>query len=287
MSDAGRVRFGMFEFDPATRELRREGVPVRLQSQPAQVLAKLIAHAGETVTRETLREALWGTETFVDFDRGLNFCIAQIRAALGDSAEAPRFVKTFPKRGYQFIAPVGPVAPPEEKPAAIPPASRRRLVVPALLALLIGGVILFGFRPPSYFAPSPIRIAVTRFDNETGSADLDRFADGLTDSVVAELTASGAGRYAVIGNAAILREPRNKRDLVAIGSALKTGYVVIGQVQRNSSGVRVLAHLIRVPDQTHLWVTRVESGAKNPLPSESELAQRITRDFTRRLSAGK
>jgi DNA-binding winged helix-turn-helix (wHTH) protein/TolB-like protein len=280
MGDTGRVRFGIFEFDPVTRELRREGVPMRLQAQPAHVLALLVERAGETVTRETLREALWGTETFVDFDRGLNFCIAQIRSALGDSAEAPRFVRTFPKRGYQFIAPVGPVVV-VDKPVA---SSRWRFVVPAMLAVVIAGLILFGFGLRSYRALSPIRIAVTRFDNETGSAEFDRFADGLTDAVVAELTAA---RYAVIGNAVILRQARNKRDLVAIGSALKTAYVVIGQVQRNASGVRVLAHLIRVPDQTHLWVTRVESSVNDPLPSESELAQRISRDFTRRLTAGK
>src|SRR5947199_7492174 len=101
MGDASRFRFGVFDFDSATRELRREGVPVRIQSQPAQVLALLLADAGEIVSRETLRRAIWGAETFVDFDRGLNFCVAQVRAALGDSAESPIFVRTVPKRGYQ------------------------------------------------------------------------------------------------------------------------------------------------------------------------------------------
>src|SRR5437867_156735 len=79
---AGRVRFGLFEFDAAARELSREAVLVRLQPQPAEVLALLVAHAGDVVSREALREAIWGDDTFVDFDRGLNFCIAQIRAAL-------------------------------------------------------------------------------------------------------------------------------------------------------------------------------------------------------------
>ncbi len=75
-------QFGLFDFNPATGELRREGVPVKLQAQPAQVLGLLIANAGDVVTREALRKAVWGSETFVDFDRGLNFCIAQIRSAL-------------------------------------------------------------------------------------------------------------------------------------------------------------------------------------------------------------
>src|SRR5436190_1811001 len=101
-----RVRFGLFEFDPATGELRREGALVRLQPQPAAVLALLIQRAGEVVSRETLRDAIWGGDTFVDFDRGLNFCIAQIRGALGDAVDSPRFIRTLPKRGYQFIAPL-------------------------------------------------------------------------------------------------------------------------------------------------------------------------------------
>ena len=102
----GRARFGLFEFDAAEGELTREGVPVRLQPQPARVLAILVAHAGEVVTREALRQEVWNDGTFVDFERGLNFCIAQIRSALGDAADSPRFIETLPRRGYRFIAPV-------------------------------------------------------------------------------------------------------------------------------------------------------------------------------------
>src|SRR5882757_7915619 len=118
--DSGRFRFGIFEFDAASRELRRDGMLLRLQSQPAQVLSCLIVKSGEVVSRESLCEAVWGSETFVDFERGLNFCIAQIRSALGDDSASPRFVRTIPKRGYQFIAPVS--APAETavpEPAAV------------------------------------------------------------------------------------------------------------------------------------------------------------------------
>ena len=101
-----RVRFGVFEFDADTSELRRDGVSVRLQPQPARVLALLLARAGELVTRDELRQKVWGDETFVDFERGLNFAVAQIRSALGDSASSPRFIETVPRRGYRFIAPV-------------------------------------------------------------------------------------------------------------------------------------------------------------------------------------
>ena len=98
--------FGPFTFETTTRELRRDGEIVKLQSQPAQVLAVLIEHAGEIVTRDALRAAIWGDDTFVDFDKGLNFAIAQVRTALGDSADSPTYIRTFPKRGYQFIAAV-------------------------------------------------------------------------------------------------------------------------------------------------------------------------------------
>ena len=81
-------------------------MPVRLQPQPARVLAILVTHAGDVVTRDTLRQEVWSDGTFVDFERGLNFCVAQIRSALGDAADSPRFIETLPRRGYRFIAPI-------------------------------------------------------------------------------------------------------------------------------------------------------------------------------------
>src|SRR5215813_4324814 len=101
-----RYRFGEFEFEAATGELRREGAVVRLQAQPALALACLVARANEVVTREELQKAIWGDETHVDFERGLNFCIGQVRAALEDDADEPQYVRTIPRRGYQFIADV-------------------------------------------------------------------------------------------------------------------------------------------------------------------------------------
>jgi DNA-binding winged helix-turn-helix (wHTH) protein len=101
---ADRVTFGVFEFDPDSGTLSRNGRPVRLQRQPARMLAALVARAGEIVDRATLQAAISGSDTNVDFERGLNFCAAQIRSALGDSAASPRYIETCPKRGYRFIA---------------------------------------------------------------------------------------------------------------------------------------------------------------------------------------
>ena len=271
--------FGSFSFDTASRELRRDGDIVKLQSQPAQVLAVLVEHAGELVTRETLRDAIWGADTFVDFDKGLNFAIAQVRTALGDSAEAPSFIRTFPKRGYQFIAAVGTTS-----PVVASPESKRRRVSLAVAAVVILGVVLGAFSWKARRATGPAHtIAVARFDNQTGVAGYDRYAQDVTDALVAELTTSGAGRFSIIGNAAVLRTPREQRDIVAIGDTLKAGYIIVGQVQREGPTVRVLAHLIRVPEQTHLWVTRVETVPPAPAPTPAGLARRISTEFLGKL----
>jgi len=100
------VQFDEYSFDPRTRELLRNGHKLRLAPQPARVLAILIDRAGELVTREEIAQQVWGSETYVDFERGLNFAIRQIRERLGDSAERPRYIETVPKAGYRFIAPV-------------------------------------------------------------------------------------------------------------------------------------------------------------------------------------
>jgi DNA-binding winged helix-turn-helix (wHTH) protein len=100
------ARFGVFELDLSAGELRKSGAKLRLQEQPFQVLALLLERAGEVVTREELRQKLWPSDTFVDFDHSLNTAINKVREALGDSASSPRYVETLARRGYRFIAPV-------------------------------------------------------------------------------------------------------------------------------------------------------------------------------------
>ena len=107
MSGNGRpIRFGVFEVDLHTGELRKQGLRIKLRDQPFQILLLLLAHPGEVVSRDELQKQLWPGDTFVDFDRGLNKAVNHLRDALGDSAESPRFIETLPKRGYRFIAPV-------------------------------------------------------------------------------------------------------------------------------------------------------------------------------------
>src|ERR1700675_1319490 len=116
----GTMRFGAFEVDLRSGELRKHGIRLKLQDQPFQVLALLLEHPGDLVTREEFRQKLWPADTFVDFDTGLNSAIKKLRDVLGDSAEEPRYVETLPRRGYRFIAPV--VAQPQGTPQTQVPA---------------------------------------------------------------------------------------------------------------------------------------------------------------------
>jgi TolB-like protein len=235
-----------------------------------------------------LRKILWGGETFVDFDRGLNFCISQIRSALRDQSIQPTYIRTIPKHGYQFIAPVERVsecAPGGEKTVPARSGVNVRAIVLACAAGIFvvlastAGYLLW----PRQNSMRPPIVAVLRFDNETGQPDMDRFSDGLTDSVVEQLTSQSRDRFQVIGNALILRGPRDLRDLNAIATSLHATYVVLGQVQSNNGQVVILAHLIRLPDQTHIRVVRAERKLEDPLNVESEVARKIAAEFSPRV----
>jgi DNA-binding winged helix-turn-helix (wHTH) protein/TolB-like protein len=286
--DSRRFRFGLYEFDAAALELRREGALVRLQLQPAQALACLVERADQVVSRDDLRSAVWGDEVFVDFERGLNFCISQIRFALKDNSAHPVYIRTVPKSGYQFIAPVQhiPVLAPElsKKEAAPhrPFNARMAALAFALIALAVLASLAYRFRSVRSASQRPV-LAVLRFDNETGDPDINSFSDALTDNVVEQLTSQSGGRYRVIGNAQIVRLPREQRDLNAIASSLHAGYVVLGQVQSDGAHVRILAHLIRLSDQTHIWVVRLDRPVTDRLALEYEAAHKIAAEFSERM----
>ena len=289
----GRVRFGLFEFDADTGALNREGVPVRLQPQPARVLAILVTHAGDVVTRDTLRQEVWSDGTFVDFERGLNFCVAQIRSALGDAADSPRFIETLPRRGYRFIAPIHETRSQPERRAKS--AARSGLYVTALVGLtLVTAALVAG----AWWAASEdarVRIAVVPFDNETGMEEFDRIARGVADATVARLsTPERVAAFSVIGNAAALQQPRAFRDLKRIGTELGADYIVLAQMKRDEAGVRLIAHLIRVRDQSHLWANTYDRAVPSSeqgdategftLAAQAEIAEAIAAQVAKTLA---
>jgi DNA-binding winged helix-turn-helix (wHTH) protein/TolB-like protein len=289
-TESGQVRFGSFEFDHASGELRRDGMLIRLQAQPAMVLSHLLAYAGEIVSREELHHAIWGDDTFVDFERGLNVCIAQIRSALSDESTSPRFIRTVPRRGYQFIHPVEAIsvaAPPEpESEVARREFPWRTLLVSlggvAVVLLLIVGFVQW--RRSALGASAPPVVAVVPFDNETGDASVNRFCSALTDNVIEQLTSASQNHYLVIGNAAVLRVPRERRDLVQIAASLHAQFVVLGEVQGGGAQTRILAHLIRMPEQSHVWVVRLEQPFDDLFTLESSAARDIATEFSSKLA---
>jgi DNA-binding winged helix-turn-helix (wHTH) protein/TolB-like protein len=246
-------RFGVFEFDDETKELRKNGRAVALEPQPATALAVLLsrARANEIVTREELRDAVWGKDTHVDFDRGLAYCLSQIRTALGDSGENPRFVQTIPKRGFKFIAPLS-----TEGSKGSRGSRGSRGLVPVGAAFLVLVLALFVWQLQSREAGRVI-IAVSVFDNETGQVEHDRPIAGLSDLVVERLTKLDPDRIGVVGNAAVLRQPRNLRNLKGIAQSLNADYVLLGQLQRGETGLRFITHFIRLRDQAHLKANRL------------------------------
>jgi DNA-binding winged helix-turn-helix (wHTH) protein len=122
----GQLRFSSFVLDVDNCELRRDGIPVPLQKQPCKLLAWLALHANEVVSREQLRQQLWSAKTFVDFEAGLNFCVRQIRRALGEDARRPRLLETLHRRGYRFI---GAVEPLKSVSAHVVPREPRRITI--------------------------------------------------------------------------------------------------------------------------------------------------------------
>jgi len=148
-------RFGPFEVNEASGELRKHGTRIKLHAQPFQVLLMLLEKPAELVTREEMRQRLWGSGTFVDFDHGLNTAINKLREALGDSAAQPRHIETVPGKGYRFIAPVMSSAPPAPPKAVAEAVAGKLLTTPAdlpraprslvrsLLALIEGMYLAF------------------------------------------------------------------------------------------------------------------------------------------------
>ncbi len=255
--------FGTFVFDDVTLELTREGRRVKVEPQPARALARLLAAQGALVTRDEMRQAIWGGDTHVDYDRGLAYCVGQMRTALGDRSDNPRFVQTLPKRGFRFVAPIATAdeaaitTAPAQALQASSAAPGRRVsagwaVTAAVVALIVAGGWWTWVRGD---VASPT-VAVSIFDNETGDAAFDQFVHGLSDVVVTRLTSLAPGRVGIIGNAAPLRQPRNLRNLGTLAAALQADYLVLGQLQRQDDQLRFIVHFIRLSDQVHLSAHR-------------------------------
>ena len=245
-----RLRFGAFELDVRSRELRKDGVCIRLQEQPFEILRLMLERPGDVVTRDELRQRLWPDGTFVDFEHSLNAAVKRLRSALGDAADNPRFVETLPRRGYRFIA----VAPVErDEPAGAAPR---------------------------------VRLAVLPFTNLSDAEGQDYFTDGLTEEMITQLGTRCRGRIGVVARWSSMTFKGTTERAREIGRVLGADYLLEGGVRRQGERVRITARLIEAAGETHLWAQTYERHLSDVLSVQADVASRIAESLTMELSPG-
>jgi TolB-like protein/DNA-binding winged helix-turn-helix (wHTH) protein/Tfp pilus assembly protein PilF len=293
------VRFGAFELDLRSDELRKHGNKVKLQGQPLKILAILLARPGEMVTREELRKELWPEDTFVDFDSGLNSAIKRLREALGDSRESSQFIETLPRRGYRFIAPVDEAesAAPGPGTSYEPPVqvlagrrlSRYRLPVmvgAGVLALLF--ILTYGARwretlgaetrpHPGTGQQSIQSLAVLPLENLSSDPDQEYFAEGMTDALTTDL--AKISTLKVISRTSSMQFKGTKKPLQQIAKELNVDALVEGTVERSGSRVRITAQLIDVRNDRNLWAESYERDLRDVLALQSQVARAIASEI--------
>jgi TolB-like protein/Tfp pilus assembly protein PilF len=239
----------------------------------------LLARPGEVVTREELQRKLWPSDTFVDFDHGINKAINKIRDALGDSAESPRFIETVARRGYRFLADVT-----ARNTAAMGHPKRAPRISAALLepALWIGAltlvlllVVFASWRLYSRIHPRPVirSVAVLPLESLSAETSEDYFADGMTDELITDLGQISALR--VISRTSTMAYKRTRKPLPQIARELHVEGVVEGTVLRAGNQVRITAQLIQAPDDKHVWAQSYEGDMGNTLALQKNVARAI------------
>ncbi len=292
------IRFGPFEFQPDTGELRKHGLRVKLRGQPIELLTMLLQHPGEPVTREELQRLLWPADTYVDFEHSLNAAMKRLRAALGDSADSPRFIETLAGRGYRFIAPVSqpaeeaPQIPPppaaDAKPEPEPeakPAARRR---PVLWIAAAAGFVLLVLLAMNFArlrdmvrgrsSPGQIRsLVVLPLANLSGDPDQDYFVEGMTDALRQHL--EGVGSLRVISRTSSMHYLGSGKPLPDIARELNVDAVVDGSVLRSGDRVRINVELIHAGMDRHLWSNSYERDLRDVFVLQAEVARRIAEEI--------
>jgi TolB-like protein len=231
------VRFGTFEVNLHSRELRKHGMRIRLEEKPFQILEMLLERAGHVVTRRTLRERLW-PNTYVGYEHGLNTAVNKLRDLLGDSARCPRFVETLPRLGYRLIVPV---VEPEKATAA---AARKMLLV-------------------------------LPFENLSGDSEHEYFADGLTEETISQLGQLNPKRLGVIARTSAIQYKATKKSIGEIAAELHVDCVLEGSVRCQGRRLRITGQLIEARDQTHLWAASYDRDLLDVLDVQTDVARQI------------
>jgi TolB-like protein/DNA-binding winged helix-turn-helix (wHTH) protein/Tfp pilus assembly protein PilF len=308
------LHFGVFEVDLKACELRKHGLRLKLPEQPFQVLVVLLEKPGEIVTREELRNRLWPSDTFVDFDHGLNNAVMRLREVLGDSSENPRFVETIPRRGYRFIAPVkgsafpvpttsdsevesglvpieamsqlvqGATLEATSQPLSIrrqPSTTRLAIWITAILTVVgLLGAVLIHYSRVGANKTSQARnksLIVLPIENLSGDKDQEYFADGMTDDLIANLAKIRSLR--VISRSTAMAYKGTRKPLSQIASELNVDAVFEGTVLRVGNRVRITAELVQVSTDRHLWAETYESQMGDILALQNRVSSAIVNEI--------
>jgi DNA-binding winged helix-turn-helix (wHTH) protein/TolB-like protein len=275
-----RYRFGLFEFDARSLELFKAGRRVRVRPQSLRLLSLLVERAGEVTTREHIQATIWG-DTFVDFEQGVNHCIKDLRAALGDTAESPRFIETLPRRGYRFVAPV------DGGPGVAVPSADERSSVPAgagapprwpwwTAGFGLTGVVAvlvfasYGAGSGDQSTPKASRLVVAPFSTTSGDADL---GTGLARAIADRLA----------GQQTVVVQPMG-RDVTEAAGRSDGVLVLRGELATSGPDVRVLARLER-PGGGAIWSERFSVTADRLFSVEDVVAERVVEALNLRLAA--
>ncbi|GAC1701789.1 MAG: hypothetical protein NVS9B4_05760 [Candidatus Acidiferrum sp.] len=311
------IRFGVYEVDLQSSELRKQGRKIKVQEQPCRILAILLEQRGEVVTREELRKRLWSDDTFVDFDHSLNTAIMRLREALSDSSDNPRFIETLPRHGYRFIAPVEEVGVPEQarqhggvdalaseaqspvvvsgsvSQSSLPEvgyqaknkqiALRRAIVLgglvgAAVLTLLAVAVRYVRNGPGTNVHSTQIKsVVVLPFENLSGDTEQQYFTDGMTDELIAHLAKIRSLR--VISRTSAMGYKGTHKTISEIARDLKVDAVIEGTVLRSGNRVRITAELVQVVTDHHLWAETYESQLGDILTLQNQVASAIVNEI--------
>ncbi len=302
------VRFGVFEADLDSCELRKQGHKLKLQTQPCQVLKLLLEHPGEVISREEFRKRLWPEDTFVDFDHSLNTAMRRLREVLNDSSDNSIFIETLQRRGYRFIAPVTLVRPLERAVEAVSPVDlggaplampeaistaalpKKRIVLYAgviAASLLVGAALglsagwLTLRRPPApEMKPKPLQVrslAVLPLENIAATPGQEYLADGMTDELIASLAKVRSLR--ITSRTSSMEYKGTHKPLSEIARELNVDAVVEGTVQRSGGNVRITAELVQTSSDRALWAETYENQVGDILALQQQVANAIVRQI--------
>lgn len=292
-------RFGPYELRARTRELYKNGLRLKLRPQTFKVLQLLVERAGDEVTREELRNRLWPSDTFVDFEHGLNTAIRELRGVLSDTASKPRYIETLPKLGYRLVVEVEveSAASPEagapgraaDEPARMATKRRQWALPVGLAAVLLLGLASYWqwtrTKARLRLANERVTLAVLPFQNLTGDTGQEYFSDGLTEEVITRLGNLDPQNLGVIARTSVMSYKDTPRPVDQIGRQLGAQYVLEGSVRRDAGQVRISAQLIQVKDQTHLWSKEYDRELKGLLTVQGEIAQEVADEIHLSLGA--